>query len=88
MKTRTQLFLGTLALCGVAGLAQASDVNTVEAVPYQYGMRLDIAKVLSMTEPPTRDCEVVTANMRYITHSGEQAEISYQKHAQACMFQN
>ncbi|MGZ0784217.1 DUF2790 domain-containing protein [Pseudomonas saponiphila] len=87
MNTRKRFALAALALCGFTGLAQASDVN-VEVVPYQYGMRLDVAKVISMTEPPTSRCEVVTANMRYINKAGELAEISYQKHAHACLYEN
>ncbi|MEN5092648.1 DUF2790 domain-containing protein [Pseudomonas protegens] len=88
MNNRIKWVLGTLAVWGFAGLAQASDAPNVETVPYQYGMRLDIAKVVSMTEPHTTQCQVVTAHMRYIDKSGDLAEISYQKHAHACMYEN
>jgi Protein of unknown function (DUF2790). len=51
-------------------------------------MPLQVAKVISLTEPQTQDCQVVTANMKYIDTSGEPAQITYQKLSDACSYQN
>ncbi|MNY63138.1 hypothetical protein D3C86_2000570 [compost metagenome] len=52
-------------------------------------MPLHVGKVISMTEPSTLDCQVVTANMKYIDSvSGKPAEITYLKFSDACSYQN
>ncbi|MNO07056.1 hypothetical protein D3C81_2291060 [compost metagenome] len=51
-------------------------------------MPLHVAKVVSLTEPPTQLCKVVTADMKYIDNAGKPEEISYRKLSDACNFQN
>lgn len=87
MNSRTLLVAGVLVLSAFAGAVQA-DTTTVQAVPYHYGMPLHIAKVVSMTEPPTMECEVITANMKFIDTAGELKEITYRKFSDACSYQN
>ncbi|WP_338495433.1 MULTISPECIES: DUF2790 domain-containing protein [Pseudomonas] len=70
-----------LSLAGFTGLAQADDL---QPTPYRYGMPLEIKKVLSLTEPSTPYCEVVTAQMVYIDKAGQTRDISYNKLSQAC----
>ncbi|MVV50558.1 DUF2790 domain-containing protein [Pseudomonas sp. PB120] len=88
MNKHTLLLTAALACTGLAGLAQANDTSTSQAVPYHYGMPLHVAKVVALTEPATHDCKVVTADMKYIDNTGKPAEISYQKLADICNLQN
>ncbi|MBV4475960.1 DUF2790 domain-containing protein [Pseudomonas botevensis] len=84
-------FLLTIAIICTAftGLAQANDSTTTsKAVPYEYGMPLHVAKVISMSEPQTQQCKVITADMKYIDNTGKPEEISYRKMSDACDFQN
>ncbi|WP_019579072.1 MULTISPECIES: DUF2790 domain-containing protein [Pseudomonas] len=89
MNMRTLLMTTALACTAFAGLAQANDTSSSQAVPYHYGMPLNVGKVISMTEPSTLDCEVVTADMKYIdSTSGKPVEITYRKLSDACSYQS
>ncbi|WP_392888308.1 DUF2790 domain-containing protein [Pseudomonas migulae] len=88
MNIRTLLVTAALACTGFAGLAQANDTTPSQAVPYEYGMPLHVAKVVALTEPSTLDCKVITADMKYIDTSGKPAEITYRKMSDACSYQN
>ena len=89
MNMRTLLIPTVLACTAFAGLAQANEASSSQAVPYHYGMPLHVGKVISMTEPSTLDCKVVTASMKYVDSvSGQPAEITYQKLSDACSYQN
>lgn len=88
MNTRTLLITTALACTAFTGLAQANETSSSQAVPYHYGMPLQVAKVISLTEPQTQECQVVTANMKYIDKSGKPAQITYQKLSDACSYQN
>lgn len=89
MNIRPLLLTAAVACTTFAGLALANDTSTTsKAVPYEYGMPLHVAKVESLTEPPTQMCKVVTANMKYIDNAGKPEEISYRKLSDACNFQN
>ncbi|MFJ2484629.1 DUF2790 domain-containing protein [Pseudomonas sp. NPDC087639] len=89
MNIRPFLLTTALACTAFAGLAQANDSSaTSNAVPYEYGMPLHVAKVVSLTEPPTLDCKVITADMKYIDNNGKPEEISYRKLSDACSYQN
>ena len=83
------LLTAALACSSLAGLAQADDTSaTSQAMPYEYGMPLHVAKVVSLTEPPTLDCKVITADMRYLDNNGKLGEVSYRKLSDACSKQN
>lgn len=84
MNTRTLLVTTALACTAFAGLAQANDSTTSQAVPYHYGMPLHVSKVISLTEPDTLECKVVKAEMKYIDDTGKPAEITYRKLSDAC----
>lgn len=89
MNIRPLLLSTALACTAFAGLAQANDTSaTSKAVPYEYGMPLHVAKVVALTEPPTLDCKVITADMKYIDDNGKPEEISYRKLSDACSYQN
>ncbi|MNS11321.1 hypothetical protein D3C72_428620 [compost metagenome] len=84
MNTRTLLVTAALACTAFAGLAQANDTTTSQAVPYHYGMPLHVSKVISLTEPDTLECKVVKADMKYLDETGKPAEITYRKLSDAC----
>ncbi|MDR8362893.1 DUF2790 domain-containing protein [Pseudomonas sp. JL3] len=88
MNMRTLLMTTALACTAFVGFAQANETSSSQAVPYHYGMQLQVAKVISLTEPQTLECQVVTANMKYIDKSGKPAEITYRKFSDACSYQN
>ncbi|HEX4550297.1 DUF2790 domain-containing protein [Pseudomonas sp.] len=89
MNIRTLLLTSALACTAFAGLAQANDTTAAtKPVPYQYGMPLQVNKVISMTEPQTQQCKVITADMKYIDNVGKPEEITYRKMSDACNFQN
>ncbi|MCE4052769.1 DUF2790 domain-containing protein [Pseudomonas sp. Au-Pse12] len=74
-----------LLLSALSGLAQADNST---AVPYHYGMPLHVSKVISMSEPATQDCKVITADMKFIDNLGKPEEITYRKLSDACANQN
>lgn len=89
MNARTLLLTTALACTAFAGLAQANDTSDAQAEPYHYGMPLHVGKVITLNEPATLDCKVVTADMKYIDSvSGKAAQISYRKLSDACSYQN
>ncbi|TBN51117.1 DUF2790 domain-containing protein [Pseudomonas sp. BGI-2] len=88
MNIRTLLITSALACTAFTGLAQANDTSPSQAVPYHYGMPLNIGKVVALTEPSTLECKVITADMKYIDTSGKPEEISYRKLSDACSYQN
>lgn len=89
MNMRTLLITTTLAFTAFAGMAQAAETSATQAVPYRYGMPLNVGKVIAMTEPSTSDCKVIKADMKYIdSASGKPEEITYKKLSDACSFQN
>lgn len=83
----SMLLAGVVAFGGVVGVAQA-DTTSVTPVPYHYGMPINVAKVISMTEPSTQDCKVITADMTFIDKAGKLEAISYRKLSDACNEQN
>ncbi|EJM15779.1 Protein of unknown function (DUF2790) [Pseudomonas sp. GM18] len=89
MNMRALLIATALTCTAFAGFAQADDTSPSQAVPYHYGMPLNVGKVISMTEPSTLDCTVVTADMKYIdSTSGKPVEITYRKLSDACSYQS
>lgn len=88
MNIRLSLLTAALACTAFTGLAQANDTTPSNAVPYKYGMPLQVAKVVALTEPPTPECKVITADMKYIDNNGRPEEITYRKLSDACQLQN
>lgn len=76
--TRTGLLLALLA-SGSVFAAKSAD-----AVPYSYGMPLDIARVISIDEPHPLTCETIQAKMTYVDTTGEKKSVTYLKQSSAC----
>lgn len=79
MKLRTLLGLSVL----LTAAAQAAEPPVV----YHYGMPLDIARVVNLSEPVTDICDVVQASMVYVDSAGHQHTLNYLKLAQVCIDQ-
>ncbi|ARB27053.1 DUF2790 domain-containing protein [Pseudomonas tolaasii] len=89
MKLRTLMLGGALALTTLSGLAQADTTQpATQPVPYQYGMPLNIDKVLAMNETQTNDCKVINADIKFIDKTGKVEDVGYRKMSEACDFQN
>ena len=89
MKLRTLFFSGTLALAAVSGLAHADTQQpVVQPVPYQYGMPLNIDKVIAMHETDTDVCKVINADIKFVDKAGKIEDVGYRKMSEACDFQN
>ncbi|MDL2186087.1 DUF2790 domain-containing protein [Pseudomonas sp. ChxA] len=86
MKLRTLLFTGTLALAAVSGMAQAD--TAAKPVPYQYGMPLNVDKVIAMHEEDTSLCKVINADIKFVDKAGKIEDVGYRKMSEACDFQN
>ena len=75
--------LGLCAACASFGaLADPAAPQPVvsKGETYEYGMPLDVAKVISIT--PARnaaDCQVGTAHMVYVDHQGQKHEVDYRE---------
>ena len=88
MNMRALLIPTALACTMVVGATNASEEVSPGAASYRYGMPLQVAKVISLTEPSTVECEVVSAHMKYIDSAGRPAEITYRKLSEGCRLQN
>lgn len=68
-----------------SALLACAAVQAQDAVPlYHYGMPLDVAKVVNLSEPESMLCEVVKARMVYKDSAGQVRSLDYLKLAQAC----
>ena len=85
-----------LCLVAAASQVQAADeveplvvtspsaADTVEVVPYRYGMKLDVDRVISIQEPQELSCDVATATMVYVDSSETRRALSYLKVPSTC----
>ena len=87
MNARIAFFAAAIACSGFTGLANATTPDSTP-VPYQYGMPLNVDKVISLTEPDTMECKVVTAEMKFIDTAGHHRDITYRKLSDACATQD
>lgn len=79
-----------LAMLGVSGVVFAAEApvevaqHAPAAVQYDYSMKLDIAKVISLSPIPNV-CEVVPAQMTYEDSAGERHVLQYQVMGDGCL---
>lgn len=67
--------------------ANANGKNPPEVIHYRYGMKLDLAKIISMTS--TRgSCNVMPAQMNYEDSNGELKILEYRTSGIGCRGQN
>ncbi|ROL72739.1 DUF2790 domain-containing protein [Pseudomonas vranovensis] len=66
-------------------LLLAATAEAATPVPvYHYGMPVDVARVLQLSEPASDTCEVVLASMVYVDSAGRQHSLQYLKLARVC----
>jgi hypothetical protein len=80
MKRSIAVLAVTAALASFGALADAGTNQPVASSNYEYGMPLDVAKVISITPASNAaDCQVGTAHMVYVDHQGHTREINYRE---------
>ncbi|RIZ40379.1 MULTISPECIES: DUF2790 domain-containing protein [Pseudomonas] len=79
MKRSIAVLAITAAFTSFGAFAGAGE-NQPASSTYEYGMPLDVAKVISITPASnTADCQVGTAHMVYVDHQGQKREIDYRE---------
>ncbi|QXI36209.1 DUF2790 domain-containing protein [Pseudomonas xantholysinigenes] len=70
--------LAVIALC--TSLASFGALAASETQTYEYGMPLDVAKVISITPASNAaDCQIGTAHMVYVDRQGQTREVDYRE---------
>jgi len=70
----------TFASFGALADQAASQPVAGSGANYEYGMPLDVAKVISITPASNiADCQIGTAHMVYVDHQGQTREINYRE---------
>ena len=79
---RIAMLAASVLLASFGALADTAGNQPVaaSAVNYEYGMPLDVAKVVSITPASNvADCQVGTAHMVYVDHQGQTREVNYRE---------
>lgn len=71
------------SLFAIPALLLTASAFADDAVVYHYGMPLDVAQVLSITQPDT-GCEVSQATMVYLDSHGQQHTVKYLRQTPSC----
>jgi hypothetical protein len=86
MNIRNLSIASLVAISTLSG-SPLSAAEQADAPAYQYGMQLDIAKVIRIEEPTPPVCELVRAQMTYLTSEGKTETVSFLKQADSCLLQ-
>ncbi|ABY98333.1 TPA: DUF2790 domain-containing protein [Pseudomonas putida] len=79
MKRSIAVFAVAAALASFGAFADTASNQPVSNT-YEYGMPLDVAKVISITPASNAaDCQVGTAHMVYVDHQGQKREVDYRE---------
>lgn len=82
---KSALFLAALlASAGAFAGQSASAESGVQPVAYGYGMKLDVAQLISIEEAPHGRCEPVNTRMTYRDSQGELHVVDYVKQDAFC----
>lgn len=84
MKT-LNLITCTLTALTITG---ASLVFADQTQPYRYGQKLDVQKVISLEEAPSKRCQVIDATMVYRDSTGIKRAVAYRKLSNLCWKQH
>ncbi|MCY1174745.1 hypothetical protein D9M68_333010 [compost metagenome] len=76
--------ISTSLLLALLASGSAFAAKSADAVPYSYGMPLDVARVISIDEPNSLTCETVQATMTYVDSQGKEKSVTYLKESSAC----
>ncbi|MBD9462254.1 DUF2790 domain-containing protein [Pseudomonas sp. Pdm06] len=83
MKTQNLSIAGLLVVIALSGSPLLAKEQT-QVPAYEYGMPLDIAKVIRIEAPTSPMCEVVQAKMTYLNTQGAKKHVSFLQLAEAC----
>jgi len=86
MNIRNVSIVGLLAVVPLGSPSLFAKEQT-QAPAYEYGMPLDIAKVVRIEVPASRTCEVVHARMTYVNTQGSTEQVSFLQLTEACTLQ-
>ncbi|MBZ9668059.1 DUF2790 domain-containing protein [Pseudomonas sp. LMG 31766] len=78
-KTLASIFITSFALL-LSGHALAESPVTT----YKYGLKLDVAKVLSISKPKTHTCKPVDHLMKYVDSTGKIQTLKFKALSDAC----
>jgi hypothetical protein len=78
-KTLASIFITSFALLLSGNALAESPVTT-----YKYGLKLDIAKVLSISKPKTHTCKPVDHLMKYVDSTGKIQTLKFKALSDAC----
>lgn len=78
-KTLASIFITSFALLLSGNALAESPVTT-----YKYGLKLDIAKVLSISKPKTHTCKPVDHLMKYVDSTGKIQTLKFKALSNAC----
>ncbi|SCX78334.1 MULTISPECIES: DUF2790 domain-containing protein [unclassified Pseudomonas] len=83
MNTQNLSIAGLLVVIALSGSPLLAKEQT-QVPAYEYGMPLDIAKVIRIEAPTSPMCEVVQAKMTYLNTQGAKKHLSFLQLAEAC----
>ncbi|MGX1174945.1 MULTISPECIES: DUF2790 domain-containing protein [Pseudomonas] len=83
MNTQNLSIAGLLVVIALSGSPLLAKEQT-QVPAYEYGMPLDIAKVIRIETPTSPMCEVVQAKMTYLNTQGIKKHLSFLQLAEAC----
>ncbi|MCM2461994.1 DUF2790 domain-containing protein [Pseudomonas sp. CG7] len=83
MNIRNLSIAGLLAVISLSGSPLLAKEQT-QIPAYEYGMPLDIARVIHIEEATSPVCEVVQAKMTYLNSQGIKKHVSFLQLAEAC----
>ncbi|MCQ6255140.1 DUF2790 domain-containing protein [Pseudomonas sp. Q11] len=86
MNIRNVSIASLLAFTTLSGLPLFAE-EKADVPAYEYGMPLDIARVIRIEEPKSRVCEVVRAKMTYVNTQGVTERVSFLKQSEVCVLQ-
>jgi len=78
-KTLASIFITSFVLLLSGNALAESPVTT-----YKYGLKLDIAKVLSISKPKTHTCKPVDHLMKYVDSTGKIQTLKFKALSDAC----
>jgi len=76
--------LATISITSLAILISSNALAESHATTYKYGLKLDIAKVLSISKPKTHTCKPVDYLMKYIDSAGTIQTLKFKALSDAC----
>jgi len=76
--------LASIFATSIALLLSCHALAETPATTYKYSLKLDIAKVLSISKPKTHSCKPVDHLMKYIDSAGKIQTLKFRALSDAC----